>query len=120
MNTKTRCREAVNDCVCKMMENMNRIIEQSQISTLEGTAYDSFLSSFSMKIQISKIVSLRQDTGTGTYLLDNHELDRRRMQQVAAEMTLNELLNDPGHKFDQVQMFKDYLSRMSKIDDFQM
>ncbi|KAJ1606891.1 hypothetical protein OIY81_3070 [Cryptosporidium canis] len=100
MNTKTRCREAVNDCVCKMMENMNRIIEQSQISTLEGTAYDSFLSSFSMKIQISKIIQCCQ-----------------RMQQVAAEITLNELLNDPGHKFDQVQMFKDYLS---KIDDFQM
>lgn len=47
----------MNDCVGKMMENMNRIIEQSQISTLEGTAYDSYLSSFSMKIQINKIVS---------------------------------------------------------------
>ncbi|KAH8582204.1 uncharacterized protein ELE39_002946 [Cryptosporidium sp. chipmunk genotype I] len=104
MNTKTRCRETVNDCVSKMMENMSRIIEQSQISTLEGTAYDSYLSSFSMKIQIHKIIQCCQ-----------------RVQQVAAEITLNDLLNDPKHKFNQVQLYKeDYLSKMSKIDNFQI
>ncbi|KAF7455832.1 DnaJ domain containing protein [Cryptosporidium felis] len=55
MSTKTRCKETVNECIGKMIESMNRIIEHSQISTLEGTAYDSYLSSFSMKIQIQKI-----------------------------------------------------------------
>ena len=57
MNRKTRCRDIVGDCIHKMTENMNRIIEHSQISTSEGTAYDSFLSSFSIKIQANKIVS---------------------------------------------------------------
>ncbi|OII75599.1 uncharacterized protein cubi_02120 [Cryptosporidium ubiquitum] len=104
MNAKTRCKETVNDCVNKMMENMNRIIEQSQISTLEGTAYDSYLSSFSMKIQIHKIIQCCQ-----------------KIQQVAAEITLNDLLNDPKHKFNQVQLYKqNYLTKLSEIDNFQI
>ncbi|KAL5368875.1 hypothetical protein CPHLJ_5g3535 [Cryptosporidium parvum] len=104
MSARTRCKETVNDCISKMVDNMNRIIEQSQISTLEGTAYDSYLSSFSMKIQIHKIIQCCQ-----------------KVQQVAAEITLSDLLNDPKHKFNQVQLYKeDYLSKMSKIDNFQI
>ncbi|KAK6588695.1 hypothetical protein RS030_3385 [Cryptosporidium xiaoi] len=104
MSGKEHCRKTVRDCINKMTENMNRIIEHSQISTLEGTAYDSFLSSFSMKIQINKIIQCCQS-----------------IQQVVAEITLNDILNDPKLKYDAVQSYKnDYILKKLKIDNYKI
>ncbi|KAH8738770.1 hypothetical protein FG386_000561 [Cryptosporidium ryanae] len=102
MSGKARCRETVMDCINKMTENMNRIIEHSQISTLEGTAYDSFLSSFSMKIQVNKICC-------------------QSIQQVVAEITLSNILNDPKIKYDMVENYKkDYINKKLIIDNYKV
>ena len=58
MDTKEKYRNLVSENINRMIENMVRILEQSQISTLDGTLYDSYISSFTLKLHVNSIVSV--------------------------------------------------------------